>query len=59
MHWHHKAGLATLITAGVLGWATGSAAAAVHIDGQVQLGGGPVAHSTVTLWATSTSSQRL
>ena len=42
-----------LMTVGLLGWATGSAAAAVHIDGQVQAGGGPVAQSIVTLWAAS------
>jgi hypothetical protein len=43
----------SLITAGLLGWASGQAAAAAHVDGQVQAGGGPVAQSTVTLWAGS------
>jgi len=38
---------------GALGFASAPAAAAVHIDGQVQAGGGPVAQSTVTLWAAS------
>ncbi len=36
---------------GLLGLASGAADAAVHIDGQVQAGGGAVAGSTVTLWA--------
>ena len=53
MHRQHKAGMTMLMTVGLLGWATGSAAAAVHIDGQVQAGGGPVAQSIVTLWAAS------
>ncbi len=34
-------------------WACSPAAAAVHIEGQVQGGGGPIANSTVTLWAAS------
>ena len=38
---------------GLLGLAGGAANAAVRIDGQVQAGGGPVADSTVTLWAGS------
>ena len=38
---------------GLLGLASGTAVAAVRIDGQVQAGGGPVAGSTVTLWAGS------
>ena len=38
---------------GLFGFATGAADAAVRIDGQVQAGGGPVANSTVTLWAGS------
>src|SRR5271165_4763388 len=38
---------------GLLGLASGTADAAVRIDGQVQAGGGPVAGSTVTLWAGS------
>ena len=37
----------------VFGWTCGPAAAAVHIQGQVQAGGGAVANSTVTLWAAS------
>ena len=44
------------LTAGVVGFAglsASAATAAVHIDGQVQAGGGPVAGSTVTLWAGS------
>jgi hypothetical protein len=39
-----------LLTGGMLGWACNPAAAAVHIEGQVQAGGGPLANSTVTLW---------
>ena len=42
-----------LLAAGLIGYACGPAAAAVHIDGQVQAGGGPLASSTVTLWAAS------
>jgi hypothetical protein len=38
---------------GLLGLASGTADAAVRIDGQVQAGGGSVAGSTVTLWAAS------
>ena len=37
----------------LIGAAVAPAAAAVRIDGQVQAGGGPVANSTVTLWAAS------
>jgi hypothetical protein len=44
-----------LLTAGLLGCVCGPAAAAVHIEGQVQAGGGPLASSTVTLWAASAS----
>src|SRR5262249_48668799 len=32
--------------------------AAVHIEGQVQAGGGPLANSIVTLWAASTADPR-
>jgi hypothetical protein len=45
--------IAMLMAVGLFGWACGPAAAAVRIDGQVQAGGGPVAKSTVTLWAAS------
>jgi hypothetical protein len=45
--------ITTLLTAGLFVWACGPAAAAVHIEGQVQGGGGPIANSTVTLWAAS------
>jgi hypothetical protein len=41
-----------LIT-GILGLAAGPACAAVNVDGQVQVGGKPVAQSAVTLWAAS------
>ena len=41
---------AVLATCGLLGWACNPAAATVHIEGQVQAGGGPLANSTVTLW---------
>src|ERR1700739_528081 len=40
-----------LIVAALLGWVTSPAEAAVHIEGQVQAGGGAVAGSTVSLWA--------
>ena len=39
---------------GLLGSTCSPAAAAVRIQGQVQAGGGPVANSTVTLWAATT-----
>jgi streptogramin lyase len=42
----------------VLGWACGPTAAAVRIEGQVQAGGGPLANSTVTLWAASAAEPR-
>ncbi len=46
-----KASIAVVLaTCGLLGWACNQAAAAVHIEGQVQAGGGPLANSTVTLW---------
>jgi hypothetical protein len=49
-----KAQIATmLLSVGLLGWASGTAAAAVRVEGQVQAGGGPLANSTVTLWAAS------
>ena len=43
-----------LIAAGLLGWVTGPADAAVHVEGQVQAGGGAVVGSAVSLWAAST-----
>jgi len=43
---------------GLLGSACGAADAAVRIEGQVQAGGGPVANSTVTLWAGSAGDPR-
>ena len=45
--------IAVLLIAGLFAWACGPAAAAVRIEGQVQGGGGPIAKSTVTLWAAS------
>jgi hypothetical protein len=44
---------AMLLTGGMFAWTCSPAAAAVRIEGQVQAGGGPLANSTVTLWATS------
>ena len=44
---------ALLVAASIITSATSPVEAAVHIDGQVQAGGGPVAGSTVTLWAGS------
>jgi hypothetical protein len=49
----HLTGL--LVAASIISSATSPAAAAVHMDGQVQAGGGPVAGSTVTLWAAGAS----
>ena len=49
-----KASVAVVLAAcGLLGWACNPAAADVRIDGQVQIGGGPLASSIVTLWAAS------
>ena len=54
MNWNDKTGLlAALVAVGLLGGAVGPAAAATRIEGQVQAGGGPVAGSTVILWAAS------
>jgi hypothetical protein len=44
---------AMVFAAGWLGCVCGPAAAAVHVEGQVQVGRGPLASSTVTLWAAS------
>jgi hypothetical protein len=46
------------VAASIISSATSPAAAAVHIDGQVQSGGGAVANSTVTLWAGSAGEPR-
>src|SRR5215470_8252025 len=43
---------------GLLSFTSGPAAAAVRIEGQVQAGGGPLANSTVTLWAASAADPR-
>jgi hypothetical protein len=45
--------IALILTAGLFVWAGAAAAAADQIKGQVQGGGGPIANSTVTLWAAS------
>jgi hypothetical protein len=42
-----------VLTVALLGYSCGTATAAVRIEGQVQAGGGPLASSTVTLWAAS------
>jgi hypothetical protein len=52
----HLIGL--VVAASIISSATSPAAAAVHIDGQVQSGGGAVANSTVTLWAGSAGEPR-
>jgi hypothetical protein len=44
---------AFLLTGGLLGSMHTLAQAAVRVEGQVQAGGGPLASSTVTLWAAS------
>src|SRR6266702_7460807 len=50
----NKAQIATMfLMGGLLGGACSPASAAVRIEGQVQAGGGPLASSTVTLWAAS------
>jgi hypothetical protein len=54
-----RAQIATiLLAAGALGCACVPAAAAVRLEGQVQAGGGPLANSTVTLWAASAAEPR-
>src|SRR5262249_16209600 len=40
---------------GLVSFTSGPVAAAIRIEGQVQAGGGPLANSTVTLWAASTA----
>jgi hypothetical protein len=45
--------VAILMAVGLLGCACGPAAAAVRIKGQVQVSGGPLASSMVTLWVAS------
>ncbi len=50
--WSARGALA-LGVLGFLDFTSGSADAAVRIEGQVQIGGGAVAGSTVTLWAAS------
>jgi streptogramin lyase len=48
--------VALLIAAGLRGWVISPAEAAVHVEGQVQAGGGAVIGSTVSLWAASADS---
>ena len=48
----------SLLTLAILVCASGPTAAAVRIEGLVQGGGGPLANSTVTLWAASASEPR-
>ena len=47
-----------LATCALFGWACNPAAADVHIEGQVQAGGAPLANSTVTLWAANAGEPR-
>ena len=55
----HKARMAGVVLAfGLASGAISPAAAAGRIEGQVRAGGGPVANSTVTLWAGSTGDPR-
>src|SRR5271156_2665206 len=55
----HKAQMAGLVLAlGLASSAISPATAAGRIEGQVQAGGGPVANSTVTLWAASAGDPR-
>src|SRR5262252_2625975 len=46
------------LIAGLVSLASGPVAAAVHIEGQVQAGGGPLTNSTVTLWVANTADPR-
>jgi hypothetical protein len=48
----------SLLTFGIFVCASGPTAAAVNIEGLVQVGGSPLANSTVTLWAASTGQPR-
>jgi hypothetical protein len=45
--------LSAALFMGTLGFAIAPAEAAINLDGQVKAGGGPIAQSTVTLWAAS------
>jgi hypothetical protein len=49
---------AILFTGGLLSFVHGPAAAAINIDGRVDVGGGPLASSTVTLWVASASAPK-
>src|SRR5262245_55963942 len=51
-------GIALLATAILLGGTCSAATATVRIEGQAQAGGGPLANSTVTLWAGSSDEPR-
>jgi hypothetical protein len=53
-----KSIIARALIAGLLSCASGSANAAVRIEGQVQTGGGPVANSNVILWAANAGQPR-
>ena len=48
----------SLLTLAILVCASGPTAAAVRIEGVVKAGGGPIANSTVTLWAASAGQPR-
>ena len=47
-----------LLAVGLIGYGCGPASAAVRIEGQAQARGGPLAGSTVTLWAASSGEPR-
>ena len=49
---------AMLFTGGLLSFVHGPAAAAINIDGRVDVGGGPLASSAVTLWVASASAPK-
>ena len=49
---------AALLAFGLLAGGSGSAAAAVHIEGQVLASGAPLANSTVTLWQAGSSTPK-
>ena len=50
--------IASMLIVGMLGSTGSPTEAAVRIEGQVQIGGGPLANSTVTLWSASVDQPR-
>jgi len=50
--------ICVVLIVGLASFSSGPVAAALRIEGQVQAGGGPLANSTVTLWAASANDPR-